>query len=224
MEAIVFGGVQSLDFPEVRSAVTRIPEVAARIREAQLAWDIVVADDTCLFHKISSDESARYLNREVRLVLAAAVQLGLFDRYLRNNKMPEMLVGDIRNFSAVSVASKTNTFKELVSAICGQGNETDFGVLPVMNGSQLPEYQAFQKRGDSYEASNISGDGLNSILPQLAQEKSIRRLIAVGPGPLSLSKELEYGALSDVICLESIDMDPMLNWFWPSVRSSGASA
>ena len=55
MDAVVFGGASSIDFTEVRTALRRIPEVSARIREAQLAWDKVVGDDTCLFHQMMAD-------------------------------------------------------------------------------------------------------------------------------------------------------------------------
>ena len=56
-DALVFNGASNLDFQDIRSNVVRIPEVIARIREAQKLWDKLSTQALDLANFINSEDS-----------------------------------------------------------------------------------------------------------------------------------------------------------------------
>src|SRR5262245_39426408 len=103
--AVVFGGLQSLDFQDVRENVVRIPEVRIRIEEAQAIWEAHVNKELGFHQFLCSEDSAFFNNMSLKSLCVAIVQTGLFDRYKKSFKAPEYLLGDSRNDSALLVAT-----------------------------------------------------------------------------------------------------------------------
>ena len=114
-DALVFNGASNLDFQDIRTNVVRIPEVVQRIREAQAIWDKVSATPLDLANFIGSEDEVFLSHIKLKSFATAVVQVGLLDRYLKNHKMPEFVVGAINGDSPMKVAMGQMTFFELVS-------------------------------------------------------------------------------------------------------------
>ena len=64
---------------------------------------------------------------------------------------------------------------------------------------------------------------LNKIVRHLYEDRGVRQLVTVGPGRTRLNNQHD-GTMSEMQNLESIDLDPMLSWFWKDVQEVSVSA
>src|SRR6185312_6535748 len=121
-DALVFNGASNLDFQDIRTNVIRIPEVVMRIREAQQIWDSLATTSLDLANFIASEDSVFLGHIKLKAFATAVVQVGLLDRYLKSNKLPEYVVGTVNGDSPLLVALGKITFQEMVeqsSAVTG---------------------------------------------------------------------------------------------------------
>jgi hypothetical protein len=84
--AVVFSGRNGLDFNDLRMGALRIPEVSLRLREAQAILD-QNGIEIDLLNVITSDDEYFFRNIKLKSLMAAVVQVGLFDRYLKATPM-----------------------------------------------------------------------------------------------------------------------------------------
>lgn len=226
-EALVFNGASNLDFQDIRANVIRIPEVIMRIREAQQIWDRVSTTPLDLANFIASEDSVFLSHIKLKNFASAVVQVGLLDRYLKSHKMPEFVIGAINGDSPMKVAIGQISFYELVSeslAVTSVRPKTPVASaldLPVLAGVQLVEYAIF-RRNESGEYERIQSESreMERMIVDVVDEHEVNRLIMVGPGnSVSGRKVLDLTA-RDVQVLESIDLDPMLSWFWSSLKEN----
>lgn len=231
VEAIVFNGINSLDFQDVRSNVTRIPEVIARIRNAQAVWDEKQLAQFDLLNFICSDDKTFFNNIHLKSLATAVVQTGLYDRYLRFHKLPQYFVGNFNGDSALQVACGLISFEELVansaSALSSEARVRWSGLQevsmtePVLAGISLTEYAAFRVHQDgTFEKLELPKVDVIKIVHHLVEECGLRKIVNVGPGNTLISRSADDMILEDVQILESIDLDPMLNWFWSGLREA----
>ena len=75
-DVLVFNGSSNLDFQEIRTNVGRIPEVVARIREAQKIWDTVATQPLDLANFIGSEDISFLGNIKLKSFATAVVQVG----------------------------------------------------------------------------------------------------------------------------------------------------
>lgn len=222
-ESIVFNQGRPLDFEDVRFQIARIPEVMLRLRQAQRIWEASGASQSISFYEtLMSEDNHFFSSRALRSLLTAIVQVGLYDRLIKHSKPVPFLVGNIRNDSALNIISKKITFEELIlnSRACQLSNEVKTSNL--LQGQEFAQFKAYQFIDDSYIAIGPESESLESILSWVAENKSVRRFITVGPG--SIERSFEKGLLSEVSFVESIDKDPLLGWFWQSVKSLPVTA
>lgn len=63
---------------------------------------------------------------------------------------------------------------------------------------------------------------LKKLLVDVVQHQGVSRFVNVGPGVAILSSEYEtigeIAGADEVTVIDSIDLDPMLNWFWKQMR------
>lgn len=111
---VIFAGRSGLDFLELRLGVVRIPEVSRRIREAQNLLDQTEYERIDLFNAIVADDDAFNRNIKMKSLLAAIVQVGLYDRYRRTQKQPDVLIGNSNGDSALMVCVGQMRFEDLV--------------------------------------------------------------------------------------------------------------
>lgn len=231
--AVVFGGLQSLDFQDVRENVVRIPEVRIRLEEAQAIWERHVNRDLGFHQFLCSEDSAFFNNMSLKSLCVAIVQIGLYDRFKKNFKTPEYLVGDSRNDSSLMVAAEKLSMADLILRSRAAGVvrpiETAAGRdgLPILNGQSFALYEVYRREMENganvYNPAGIKEMDLNRVIRTLYHDQSVRKLVNVGPGNLQLAIPAEDAA-NEMQCLESIDLDPMLSWFWKEMRKAPASA
>ncbi len=237
--AVVFSGRNGLDFNELRSGVLRIPEVTMRIREAQKILDASEAPSTDLLATISSDDEHFFRNIKMKSLASAIVQVGLFDRLLRTQRRPDYMVGNSNGDSAMLVCAGQLTFQQMVEksqaveAFKAVGTDgvvipMAVGATPLLSGLSLTEYSAMKlqtKPDGTFEYMHVAQNSmeLRKIIASLHQDFAVDRFVSIGPA--SALRGSDYRALGsgDVESLDSIDLDPMLGWFWRNVRPQASA-
>jgi hypothetical protein len=226
-EALVFNGASNLDFQDIRTNVIRIPEVVQRIREAQSIWDKIPTTPLDLANFIGSEDEVFLSHIKLKSFATAVVQVGLLDRYLKSHKMPEFVLGAINGDSPMKVAMGQITFAELVSDSLAANqpkprvpvaNALD---LPLLAGVQLVEYAIFVRSAEGgYTRKETEVRELERMIVDLVDEDEVNKLVMVGPGNSVSGKKILDLTSRDVQVLESIDLDPMLSWFWSNLKQN----
>lgn len=228
-DALVFNGASNLDFQDIRSNVIRIPEVIQRIRQAQQIWDSLSETSLDLATFIGSEDNVFLGHIRLKSFATAVVQVGLLDRYLRNHKMPEFVIGASNGDSPLKVATGQMTFEEMIStspsvtnvaarslkSVAGGGLE-----LPVLTGIQLVEYGALQQTDEGFSAVTCASRDLEKMVVELVEQHEVERLIMVGPGHSIFGRKMRELTEREVQVTESIELDPMLTWFWSSLKDT----
>jgi hypothetical protein len=229
--AYVFAGRNGLDSIALRNNILRIPEVSIKIREAQAILDAQNLASVHLHTYIASSEATFARNIKLRSLAAAIVQVGLYERLARTNRKPDILLGNINGDSALAVAIGRLSFEQMIcsspaletlkpalrlAAVDGVEPE------PLLTGVCLTEYEAFAREdrdGDSAFLSLKSGFmDIKKMMLALVESDEVRTFIHIGPEGLACN-ELDFQGADDVEFLDSIELDPMLGWFWSAVRS-----
>ena len=229
--AVLFKGDNSLDFAEVREQILRVPEVLGRIHEAQAIWDEAGLDPVNFYATMTCDDEGFFASSCLKSLCLAIVQVGLYDRYLRKNQQPEFVVGNIRNDSPALVAAGIKSFRQLIlgSRVAGVEEEEmeapqEQHGLPTLRGQSLPIFKVYRKLEDGYAEEKIESMHMPKVIVRLAEEQGLKRLVSIGPGSADIQPEERVGLLEEVQFFESIDMDPLLAWFWQNVNSAKATA
>jgi hypothetical protein len=228
--AVVFAGRNGLDFSELRAGVLRIPEVTLRIREAQRILDTTDLPKIDLFNLVSSDDEHFFRNIKLKSLLAAIVQVGLFDRYVKTQRRPDYMVGNSNGDAAMMVAAGLMTFEQMVRDSQGLGTLKPSEKIvslavepaPLLAGLSLTEFRALKavqtETGLVYQSINESAMELKKSVGTLHSEQNVGRFINIGPA--AALRRSDYDAIGgeEVESIDSIELDPMLGWFWNSIR------
>lgn len=270
----VFAGRNGLDFLELRLGTVRIPEVSLRIREAQRILDTQEVNRIDLLGAIVADDDSFFRNIKLKSLLSAIVQVGLYDRLLRSQRAPEVLLGAANGDSALLVCAGQMTFEQMVLqspalqtlqprliAVNGQPTgetaaqtSTGSGLLPVpgmqvplapipalvagdsqavqmsqagelpsLSGLSLTEFRAFMRNEDgTFAELGQSTMDLKKLISEIVEHQGVLRYINIGPAqtvqPLEYSQIADETGADEVTVIDSIDLDPMLNWFWKQMR------
>lgn len=230
--AIVFSGRNGLDFIELRANVLRIPDVTIRIRQAQTILDSMELPKVDLMNVIAADDEAFFKNIKMKSLVSAVVQVGLFDRYCKTQKRPDFMVGNINGDSAMMVCAGRISFEEMVRS--SQAVDTlrplqnDVVVpisaalpAPLLSGLSLTEFGALQSTqtevGLGYSVVTTSAMDIKKVVQALSADCGVERFINVGPA--AAMRTSDYKAISeDIESIDSIELDPMLGWFWRGIR------
>lgn len=229
-DLIVFNGTNNLDFQDIRTNVIRIPEVVIRLRQAQEIWDKLSANPLDLTNFVASENSVFLGNIRLKSFATAIVQIGLLDRYLKTHTLTEFVVGAVNGDSPLRVAIGDMTFYDMVassSALAGHSTRAGLtpilgGELPILSGMQLAEYGVFKKdlaRG-GYQSISMDLREVDKLIFSLVDEFEVKKIVMIGPGSNLFGKSTLDLSDRDVQVLESIDLDPMLSWFWSRLREN----
>ena len=89
----------------------------------------------------------------------------------------------------------------------------------VLNGRSLPLYQGYEVLDPSgFNALGSSDMSLQNVLQSLIDKQQVKKIVHVGPGFLNKAAGIDELLTRDVQIVESIDVDPMLGWFWSELR------
>jgi hypothetical protein len=288
---VVFAGRNGLDFLELRLGTVRIPEVSLRLREAQRILDGLDVERIDLLSAIVTDDESFFRNIKIKSLLAAIVQVGLYDRLLRSQRAPDVLIGSSNGDSALLVCAGQMTFEamvlqssaihtlkprfQIVPATGLNGSSTSNSTtgdhktgglqaghlisppmnlpipgmqvplsplpvqaspedepqltntantgLPSLAGLSLSEFRAFMKSEDGSLAElGQAVMDLKKLVSEVVEHQGVTRYINLGPGNAIATGEYEQIAemtgADEVTIIDSIDLDPMLNWFWKQMR------
>lgn len=235
VSALVFSGKNSLDSFELRMGVVRIPEVLGRVREAQRILDSQDLAKTDLLNIICSGDEVFKRDARMRSLLVAIVQVGLYDRFLKTQRHPDYFVGLAKADSAVRVASGVQSFQDLIlnSSAIEALKGTEQRILSLVTELTLTwqesDTEEFCVLGAAKEAPveengqhlSLARDGFSDLrqtVLALSEERGVTRFIHIGPaGGL---KSFDYNQLGndEIEALDSIELDPMLGWFWRTYR------
>ncbi len=227
--AVVFNGINALDFHAVRCNVVRIPEVVKRLRDAQRIWDDVEClEGLELANFIASDDEVFLGNIRLKSLASAIVQVGLYDRYIKAFGVPECLIGSINGDSALAVAVGLYSFEDMIrnsAAVLNRSwSEGRVAGELVLSGISLVKFAAFERveieGRQTYQEIKVDGRELGPLITQMIEDLGVKRFVNVGPGNLLMHRQGTELEMAEVQILESIDMDPMLNWFWPELKES----
>ena len=226
-DAVLFNGPNSLDFQDIRNNVIRIPEVVLRLRQAQEIWDAADYPEFDLANFIASEDRVFLGNIRLKSLAAAVVQVSLYDRYTKHFKAPEFILGNSNGDSAMKVAAGLMSFEELVARsnafrVVRTNPNISLTEAPLLAGISLTEYGVLKKKADSpgYEELTLTNMEVEKIISHLVEELNVKKFINIGPGNTLMRTSSEDLSLRDVQILESIDVDPLLNWFWNGMRET----
>lgn len=236
--AVVFAGRNGLDFFELRSSVLRIPEVSIRIKEAQDIFDKMDIPSFDFRSYIASDDETFLRNLKLKSLAAAVVQVALWDRHCKYNRKPEFMVGNSNGDSAMAVCAGKISFAEMVEKSQAILTLKPFEkptlvrigeAAPILAGHLLTEYEVFRGVADeagkmTFAADKAGAIDLKKILASLTEEEGVTQFVSIGPANAVLTAEVRSTLMADIDQLDSIEMDPMLSWFWKNVRSQQGEA
>jgi hypothetical protein len=220
--AVVFSGRNALDLNELRMNVVRIPEVTIRIRQAQKILDTVEgAEPVDLLALVSSDDELFFKNIKLKSLLAAIVQVGLFDRFAKSQRRPDFLVGTSNGDSAMKVCAGLLSFEEMVR---GGQEEVKTNVVelmaaapaPLLSGVSLNSFGALGLAPNEAGYQPVKADAmeLKTVLSTLHADFGVDRFINIGPTSALKGTEIKALGSDEIETLDSIELDPMLAWFW----------
>ena len=221
-QAVVFGGTSSLDNIQIRMNVMRIPEVSMRLREAQTAIDAIFKQGLHLQSYLSSDDSVFLRNQNLKTLCTAIVQIGLFDRLKKSGFEAQLFVGLKSADSAIRVITGKSTLAKLIaeSPALQPPSQATLALIPapVLSSLGLAEIEVVADGGQVL-SSDVSDAKFK--LHQLVNYQGVDRLMNIGPIPL-LSLAEQEALKAGVVVEESIESDPMLNWFWANASQAAA--
>jgi len=229
--AVVFAGRNALDSSELRTNIVRIPEVTIRIRQAQKILESMSQENVDLLGVLAADDETFFKNLKQKSLLAAIVQVGLFDRFSRTQRRPDFLVGTSNGDSALKVCAGHMSFEDMVRATVEEvkpSNVVELSVVqaaPLLSGVSLTEFGAVELSntegiGPVYGEVKAGAMELKTVLSTLHNDFRVDRFINIGPTSALTGSDFKTLGSEDVESVDSIEMDPMLTWFWRGIAQS----
>ncbi len=232
--AIVFSGLNGLDIEVERRAVARIPEVSIKIKEAQNLIDKIPHqdhhEDLDLMSYMNSSNEVFLKNIKVKSLLASIVQLGLYERYRKNNPEPAFIVGNSSGDSALNVVTGRRSFKEMVlesqvvmDLMPADSLETvaGLGQNVVLSGITLTEYDfAVLDESGVYKRVLEKYMNFNELFDEMVEEYEVRRFVNIGPSNTLINESMKNDSFIDLELADVIEMDPLLGWYSSEINSS----
>ncbi len=225
-KSIIFSGLHSLDFSDIRHNVIRIPEVINKIKEASEASN-KLGENACFkedfFTTLASDNATYSKNIKLKSVLNCIIQLGLYDRYVSKFGQPKYLLGNINGVSPLNIVIGRKTFQSLFQKD-GTEIQPSLNIVnePLLSGVTMSLNQLFKMGDEDFIEAGEAKNELGLLVKELIEDHHVKQIIDIGPGSGWAKAKTFDHSLYDVQILESIDMDPMLSWFWPYVKNQNA--
>ena len=219
--AVLFANTGVLDFLELRTSIVRIPEVIAKLKEAQTFLDRAIKDAPDLIQFITSDDQVFWSRKRIRQIAVGIVQLGLYERYVKRYGVAAHLLASDKEENPVQVLSGKMRLGEYVINLAMREDDKSKVVSMedqalLSKGISMPDFQLFQKDQEGFFVLVEEGkkQALNDLLMKLRDEKNTKQFVNIGPGQSISGSALNELVDKELNIMESIDLDPMLSWFW----------
>lgn len=245
---VVFAGKNGVDFSEVRTSVLRIPEVSIKIRQAQKAIDQMGLEQIDLLAIANSEDAVLNNHSSVKTILSSLVQLALFERSLKSQRKPSFLLAKVDELSVIdlikgeSIASFVQ--KALETEAEQNSKEETQATSDALVGEAAPLVD--QAAGDNVIQMNadenfsvfevtinemgtlksinevLKGSEPKKLFTELIEKMNVTKFVNIGPSSALANSNDE--TLESVTVIDSIEADPILNWFWQGLRPLTAYA
>ena len=221
---LVFSDQSSLDFCDVRMGILRIPEVLTQLKELQTHWDILFKSS--IFSAINyttSEDKIFHQNKDLKNLVKSVVQVGLYQRHLKNKSNHSFLVGPKNKDTALKVALGEMTIRDLVFSYFTKEQEKQAPITTSkLVGESITSFVAYEWSDEKakYVELETEETSASGLLSELVNEESVKRFVNVGPGNEAMYQWYKDMSQRDIEYAESIDIDPMLNWFWSSIKDT----
>jgi malonyl CoA-acyl carrier protein transacylase len=114
--AVMFTGIDALDAIADRLWVLKFPEVQERILEAQDFLKKQGAENSDILSFVKETDSVFYGNFAFRAFTCGVVQVGLYERYIKYNNKPDLILGCSLGDAARTVCSGAVSFHDMLLA------------------------------------------------------------------------------------------------------------
>ena len=218
---LLFAGRGGLDDTNNRQSILRIPEVSRKIKEAQRLLDQTLDPSVHidLFAFLNAPDNEFNSNTSLKSLVAATVQVGLFERLVKYRNRPEFLIGRNNGCSAMMVCADLQSFEDFVltSKYCKEN--TLMARFTQQNspltGMEMEEFGSLQWNPDGYyEKKEVEKKQAAEILEEISTDHLIAQCIHVGPSTESMERAIQNQGLYNIASMNSIEIDPILNTFW----------
>jgi hypothetical protein len=232
MKAILFSGVAMLDQRDTRQSLIRIPEVIQKIKQAQTVIDQLTNFSFDLHNCMHDDNQFLTSNPKIRRVLVNVVQLALYERHIKSYHKPHFFVGSLFNLSAIEHCLGFSYFDEFIRSVWFQdleGSENEEVVFETQSKYQDIQkvHQLYNKKNNYYiyefqqmddtitEAKKMDeADSCEKILSKLISKYEVKQVVNLAPSDMMLSPIANPFLLEDIQLFNTIEIDPMLSWFY----------
>lgn len=226
MKAVLFGKLNCIDKPEVRRSLIRIPEVIHHIQRAQKILEEMNLVHVELINAMVSDQ---VLERDVRNILVSAVHLGLFSRYVRFNGPPDFFSCLTYPEAPVAVCLGRSTFENLIlesNLIRRQSLQfptkvTSSDILSfdpfIFSHVNFEKYGVYHLNGYGNKKLVFESQSAEKIVEKLVKKYGVSEFINISADDLMLAPNSTSVDRATIQISNSIDLDPMLGWFWGSI-------
>ncbi len=232
--AVVFAGRNALDQADLRLGVLRIPEVTQSLREAQVSFDKYSAQSFDLRAFLLADDREFLAQSKLKSLVTTIVQIALFERWQKFHSKPNYLIGNSNQESALQYAAGRKSLTDIIresnflTSSNPKFNQTNEAIetqnLPILGGANLVEYEISILNHSTQKYISIRQHEMDALklFAYMADQLPIDQIVNVGPGCPLFSNYNKILAEKKIQVLDSIDLDPMLNWFWTSMKPADA--
>lgn len=225
--AVYFSTQSLLDLHEHRLNMLRVPEILRMVHRTQDVIDRRLDCSVDLANIMSADDEVFLASNGLRSLSTAIVQIGLFHRYVKNNSLPEFLIGNCRGDSAIEVIVGRMSLEQMVlkSAAFQEEQRTQLAAsngLPILAGSAMPELAVYKREEvDGFPGEHVfnrtSGTtgSLREVFVGLQSQQKLDHWVVLGTGTVAARREhMSINSQSLPVQMEfSLDSDPRLEWF-----------
>lgn len=214
-KSVLLTEIDALNRLHVRRDVARIPEVSLRIREAQTIADSIYGDQSPLLIQTMLKEDQDFKSSgKLSTILWAAGQLGLWDRFLKTQRVPRYVICKSENIGLVKVMNSELRFHDWVTSLVQNSGAAAWDV----SAEEANSYLIIELRKDEKEVAPVSeikfsASDLASCVQFALDEFKVSQCVRVGfeTETNDLSVDLPFRERFDIV--NSIDLDPLLTWF-----------
>lgn len=226
MKAVLFGKTGGLDNCEVRASLLRIPEVLTRVKKAQKVIDQTDCCQVDLINHLLSEDIDYHQQPELKELLASVVHLGLYDRFLAKGGTPRFFVAPSYSASPVYPCIGKTTFQGMIVESCYVRKKLmEQASGAIMVNGQPDKYEkyvsySYEEKSDELLVDQVlkPSESLTHILSTLVEKHGVTQFINIGPKEPLIRSIQTMEMSQDIHVLDSIEMDPMLSWFWSELK------
>lgn len=228
MEAVLFGKVNGLSSLEVRLALVRIPEVLSRLKVAQKILDDMSLSGVDIIHSMTVQTE---LSRDMNNLLTTVTHVALFERYLKSNNVPEFIVCMNYFESPIPFCLGRCSFESLIieSKILKSQTLVEFpnrltskDLLEldstIFNSYNFEKFSALHLKGMGNRKIVFESQSSDKTIEKLIHKFGVRRFINIGPFDILFDSKNSKFHKYDVEVRNSLELDPNLQWFYPSIE------